>query len=269
MKLDDICWSAVRAGVAVMILASTPGYAADTPSAEDEERARRTEYIQKALKGEASPVPGKRMVSAGTGFYVAPQRILTNGHVVEGCAALTLRGADGRTIVAAMVTQDKAQDLALMSAESAQPVSVATFRASVVYTAGDIINTIGYPDQGLPRIEPFLTKGLILGPENRDGRPSRFAIRADIRQGNSGGPVFDSRGTIIGIINARIDTVSVYKKTGRSVDKVGFAIANGPIFDFLARHGVKPAIDDSRTMTPEPDLLAKVKPFTVRVSCWR
>ena len=68
-----------------------PSRAADTPSASDAERAR-IEYIQRALKGEPSPVPGKRIMSAGTGFYVTPQRILTNRHVVDGCAGVTLRG---------------------------------------------------------------------------------------------------------------------------------------------------------------------------------
>jgi len=252
----------------VAITAPTGGHAADTPSASDAERAR-IEYIQRALKGEPSPVPGKRIVSAGTGFYVTPQRILTNRHVVDGCAGVTLRGIDGQTVVATVSAVDKAQDLALVSSGTEHSSAVAAFRPSVGYTAGDIIGTIGYPDQGMPRIEPFLTRGLVLGPDRQDGKPARFAVRADIRPGNSGGPVFDPQGTVIGIMNAKIDTVSIYKKTGKTVDNIGFAIANGPIFDFLSRQGIKPAVVDSRAMTPEPDLLAKVKPFTVRLACWR
>jgi S1-C subfamily serine protease len=239
----------------------------ESPSADEAAKQARIEYIQRALKGEASPVPGKRVVSAGTGFYVTAQRVLTNRHVVDGCAGLTLRGIDGKTVVVTIAATDKTQDLALVNTSHAPSTSIATFRPSA-YRAGDIIGTIGYPDQGLPRIVPFLTRGLVLGPDHQ-GKPVRFAVRADIRPGNSGGPVFDPQGVVIGIMNAKIDTVSVYKKTGRTVDNIGFAIATGPIFDFLARHGVKPIMNESRMTTPESDLLDKVKPFTVRLSCWR
>src|SRR6185295_3047736 len=67
---------------------------ADTPKLSDAERAR-IEYVQKALKGEASPVPGRRMIGSGTGFFVAPQHVLTAHHVIERCAVLTIRGNDG------------------------------------------------------------------------------------------------------------------------------------------------------------------------------
>lgn len=260
--------AALSCCVAAVVMAA-PSRAADPPDASDAERAR-IEYIQKALKGEPSPVPGKRIVSAGTGFYVTPQRILTNRHVVDGCASVTMRGTDGQNGVATVAAIDRTQDLALVNTAANHPgAAVAVFRPTTGYLAGDIIGTIGFPDQGMPRIEPFLTKGLVLGPDRKDGKPSRFAVRADIRPGNSGGPVFDPQGLVIGIMNAKLDTVSVYKQTGKTIDNVGFAIANGPIFEFLGRHGVKPMAANAGLTTIEPDLLAKVKPFTVRLACWR
>ncbi len=251
------------AGVTVTRADETPGNASDTEKS-------RIEYIQKALKGEPSPVPGKRIVSAGTGFYVTPQRILTNRHVVDGCASVTTRGPDGQNAVATVAAIDKVQDLALVNAAPDHTgAAIAIFRPTSNYLAGDIIGTIGFPDQGMPRIEPFLTKGLVLGPDRKDGKPSRFAVRADIRPGNSGGPVFDPQGLVIGIMNAKLDTVNVYKQTGKTIDNVGFAIANGPIFAFLSQHGVKPTVTNAGPTAIEPDLLAKVKPFTVRLACWR
>ena len=75
---------------------------ADTPKLSEAEQAR-TEYLQKALKGEASPVPGRRMIGSGTGFFVAPQRVLTAQHVIERCAVVTIRGGDGKTVMAERV----------------------------------------------------------------------------------------------------------------------------------------------------------------------
>lgn len=258
---------------AILIVALTllsfvaPAWAND-PSAEEAERARRIEYIQKAVKGDVSPVPGRKMVSAATGFYIAPRTILTNRHVVAGCAAVTIRGIEGKTLVGTVQAMDKKEDLALISSETT-PERTATFRAATSYTTGAAVATIGFPDQGLPRIEPFLTKGTVLGPDRDDGRASRFVIKADIRQGNSGGPVFDTQGTVIGILNAKIDSVRTYRATGRSVDNVGFAIANGPVFNFLAKQKVVLTLNESRVIVPESDLLAAVKSYTVRVGCWR
>lgn len=263
----------MTAAVMCAALAAAPSVNSQTadqqPSASDAERAR-IDYIQRALKGEPSPVPGKRIVSAGTGFFVTPQRILTNRHVVDGCAGVTMRSTDGQNVVATVAAIDKTQDLALVTAAANHPgAAVATFRPTTGYLTGDIIGTIGFPDQGMPRIEPFLTKGLVLGPDRKDGKPSRFAVRADIRPGNSGGPVLDAQGLVIGIMNAKLDTVSVYKQTGKTIDNVGFAIANGPIFEFLGQHGVKPTMASAGLTAMEPDLLAKVKPFIVRLACWR
>src|SRR5262245_53949387 len=98
---------------------------ADKPLS-DAERAR-IEYVQKALKGEPSPVPGRRMIGSGTGFFVAPQRVLTAYHVIERCAVLTIRGNDGKTVTAERVADEKKRDLALISVQAAA-VSIATFR---------------------------------------------------------------------------------------------------------------------------------------------
>lgn len=249
------------------IFFATAAVLADTPAAFDAERAR-IEYIQKALKGEASPVPGRRMIGSGTGFFVAPHRVLTNHHVVERCTALTVRGNDGKTLTAELVADEKKRDLALISTE-AVAVSIATFRPTTTTRTGEPVAAVGYPDQGLPRIEPFLTVGTMAGADRADGS-SRFVIRADVRPGNSGGPVLDERGQVVGVVNAKIDTVRVYQRTGQTIDNVGFAIATGPVLDFLRQSGVKPSQAEAPpVLGTGDDLLAKARQFTVRVVCWQ
>lgn len=258
-------WRACLAGGAIFFASAAVW--ADTPAPSDAERAR-IEYIQKALKGEPPPVPGRRLIGNGTGFFVAPGRVLTNHHVVERCSALTVRGIDGKTVTAEVAADEKARDLALLNTE-AVAVAVASFRPTVTTHTGEAVATIGYPDQGLPRIEPFLTVGTMAAADRPDG-PSRFLIRADVRPGNSGGPVLDERGQVVGVVNAKVDTVRVYQRTGQTIDNVGFAIATDPVLDFLKRSGVKPSQAAATTIlgTGE-DLLVKAKQFTVRVGCWQ
>lgn len=258
-------WRACLAGGAIVL--ATTATLADTPVPTDAERAR-IEYIQKALKGEASPVPGRHVIGNGTGFFVAPHRVLTNHHVVERCTALTVRGVDGKTITAEVIADEKSRDLALISTD-AVAVAVASFRATASTRIGEAVATVGYPDQGLPRIEPFLTVGTMAASDRAQG-PSRFVIRADVRPGNSGGPVLDDRGQVVGVVNAKINTVSVYQRTGQTIDNVGFAIATDPVLDFLKRSGVQPSqAEATRILGTGEDLLTKAKQFTVRVGCWQ
>ena len=250
-----------------MTLFATAAALADAPMPSDAERAR-IEYIQKALKGEASPFPGRRIIGNGTGFFVAPHRVLTNHHVVERCAALTLRGVDGKTVTADVAAYEKAHDLALINTEG-EAAAIAAFRPTAATRTGEALATVGYPDQGLPRIEPFLTVGIMAAVDRADG-PSHFAIRADVRPGNSGGPVLDERGHVIGVMKAKIDPVRVYQRTGQTVDNVGFAIATGPVVEFLRRNGIKPSQADATPVVGTGEaLLTKAKQFTVRVACWQ
>jgi S1-C subfamily serine protease len=240
---------------------------ADTPSRLDAERAR-AEYVQKALKGETSPVPGRRMIGSGTGFFVAPQRVLTANHVVERCAALTIRGNDGKTVAAERVADEKKRDLALIGIQSLA-ASIATFRPTDTTRTGEAVATVGYPNHGLPRIEPFLTAGT-MGPADRADGPSRFAIRADVRAGNSGGPVLDQYGQVVGVVTAKIDTVRVYQRTGQDIQELGFAMATGPVLEFLRQSGIEPSLAEaSPSLGIGEQLLDKARQFTVRVGCWQ
>ena len=237
-------------------------------SADTEAERARMEYVQKALKGEPSPVPGRNMISSGTGFFVAPQRVLTAHHVIESCAVLTIRGNDGKTVTAERVADEKKRDLALISVQ-AVAVSIATFRPTDTIRIGAAVATVGYPLHGLPRIEPFLTAGTMAATDRPDG-PSRFAIQADVRPGNSGGPVLDEYGQVVGVVSAKIDTVRVYQRTGQDIQKVGFAIATGPVLEFLKQSGIEPSpAETSPSLGMGEELLGKARQFTVRVGCWQ
>jgi S1-C subfamily serine protease len=240
-------------------------------TAEQAERIR-VERIERRRQLLAQPrkpiIAGHRLRGIGTAFFVDRNgMLLTNNHVVDGCAAISVETPDGRSAQARLIDTQPADDLALIQT-SLVPTSIATFLAAPDLRPDDPVSVVGYPDQGMAPIKPLTTTGR-LGPAGLppDGRPL-FHINADIRHGNSGGPVVDDRALVIGVVFAKIDTVSVYQNTGRKVRFIGAVIDNRAVFDLLERNDVGyrkapggPKVDAGR-------IDAAARAIVVRAGCW-
>ncbi len=177
----------------------------------------------------------------GSGVIIgADGRILTNNHVVSGADELTVTLADGRAVPASVVGTDPSSDLAVIQAEGVSGLTPAKFGDSAAVRVGDEVIAIGSP-AGLrgtvtTGIVSALDRDVTVAGEQRRG-PSPYlrsgagstvtyqAIQTDasINQGNSGGPLFNSAGEVIGINSAIYSPVSGPDGSAGSVG-IGFAI---------------------------------------------
>jgi putative serine protease PepD len=178
----------------------------------------------------------------GSGVILSPDgRILTNNHVVDGADNLTVTLADGKKVNASVVSTDPAHDLAVVQAEGVSGLTPATFADSDSVRVGDEVIAIGSP-LGL---QNTVTTGIVsaLGREvtasnedeqqrtpfpmadNDSSEVSYKAIQTDasINQGNSGGPLFNTNGEVIGINSAMYSPVTGPDGSAGSVG-IGFAI---------------------------------------------
>ena len=164
--------------------------------------------------GENEPKP----VSSGSGAIIDAREgiVVTNNHVVEGGRKFTVDLADGRIFDAVLIGSDKATDLAVLKFEATGLSEIEIVNSDQLRT-GDLAFAVGYP-LGL---DQTLTMGVISGL-GRSGMGDRIEdyIQTDaaVNSGNSGGPLLDSRGRLIGI------NTSILSGGGGGNDGIAFAV---------------------------------------------
>ncbi|WP_215761379.1 DegQ family serine endoprotease [Acetobacter sp. P1H12_c] len=161
--------------------------------------------------------PPRRMQALGSGFIIDPAGyIVTNNHVIRHADKITVTLQDNTVLTARAVGHDDRTDLALLKVESKKPLPAVHFGDSDKRRVGDWVLAIGNPFG----LSGTVTAGIISSRgRNIDQGPYDDFIQTDapINKGNSGGPLFDMDGNVIGVNTA------IYSPSGGSVG-IGFSI---------------------------------------------
>ncbi|MDW3209088.1 MAG: serine protease [Reichenbachiella sp.] len=149
-------------------------------------------------------------VSSGTGFAISPDGyIVTNYHVIEGATKITVFGVNEnftRKYSATVMTSDKINDLAIIRIQDSDFSSIVDIPYNVNTSLSDVgesVSVLGYPLRASMGDEIKLTTGIISARTGFQGDISSYQISAPVQPGNSGGPVFDQKGNLIGVISAK------------------------------------------------------------------
>ena len=247
-------------------LGPPPGSISALPSATPDTSAARDDYVAQSLSERAPEgVGSRRLAGVGTGFYVSSDEILTNFHVAGKCGAVTVGNeTEGHEAVATVVAGDPAVDLLLLRTDR-HVGAPARFAAGALDSP---LSVVGYPEHGLPvrvaEVSPVSARPSTVGTSD-----VHYRFDGEVRRGNSGSPVLNGSGAVVGVVVMKVDTVEVYQKTGAVVDNIGVAISNRAVLDFLRANRVE--IEKSEggvTLVPEL-LLDKAHGFVRQIGCWR
>lgn len=195
----------------------------------------------------------KPQFSFGTCFAISSNFLLTSYHVVKDAKNIRIRGINGKfdtTYSAELRYFDEEHDIAFLNISrnySNQKINIPYSIKQEPSDVGDNIFVLGYPLQNTMGQEIKLTTGIISSNSGFLGDTTLFQISAPIQPGNSGGPLFDNNGNLIGIIEAK----------HKNADNVGYAVKLNFIKAFLKEQ----KINLSSTKPIPMELSKKVKLF--------
>ncbi len=190
----------------------------------------------------------------GTGFALKGSYVITNHHVVDGARSLKVRGVKGdftKMYNAVVVAVDAAHDMALIRIEDSKFAGFGeipyTIKTDLSEVGGDIF-VMGYPMMSTMGEEVKLTTGIISSRSGFMGDVSAYQVSAPIQPGNSGGPLFDGNGDVVGIVNAKHN----------KADNAGYAIKS-PYMRIFIQNSIETNIIPTNRKMVGWSLINKVK----------
>ncbi len=211
----------------------------------------------------------KRRSSAGTGMVVSNKgHVLTNHHVIRGCRRIGVTMLGEPETEAKVLKSDKKNDLAILKIGSDIPAeNIAHFREGRRLKAGEAIAVYGFPLPGTLSVSGNIVSGHISSLAGLRDDARFVQISSPIQPGNSGGPLIDSAGQVIGVVTAKLDELKFAGATGSMPQNVNFAIKSNVALNFMDAHSIPyqtSSLDEEHTLTK---LVEAAKKYTVHVKC--
>ena len=166
----------------------------------------------------------------GSGFLLKGGYVVTCWHVADKAQKISV-SCQGKDFPASVVQKDVGNDIAILRVEGAETGASLSFTDSV--KLGAQVFTMGFPHPGLQGSDVKFTTGSISGLTGPGNTPVYYQISAPLQSGNSGGPLFDEYGNLVGIVAAKLDSLKMLAATGDLTQNVNYAIKSDYLIPLL------------------------------------
>jgi uncharacterized protein len=222
-------------------------------------RAKSEETGQKQLKTPDGPK------GSGTGIFLTNDGlILTAAHVVRDSTMIKVGTHQGLK-TAWVVKLDNFNDLALLKCEGI--FQSAPVKSSSGIKLGQSVFTIGFPNIEFQGFSPKMTKGEINSLSGLQDDPRHWQISVPVQPGNSGGPLFDEAGNVVGVVLSKLDAIKVAKFTGDLPQNVNYALKSIYALPLLEPFGANLAPESRVSSSPNKleDVVERVQGAVVLI----
>jgi len=184
--------------------------------------ANKPEIVSSEKNDEAGiPEPLRGISASGSGFFVGSNGyFITNAHVVKDAQKVVVFHG-GIKLDSTLILVDEDNDLALLKVEKKVKGITLARRSAVL---GQDVFTIGFPQPLIQGLSPKMTKGIISSIKGMRDEDRVFQVDSAIQPGNSGGPLCDSSGNLLGVVVSKLDEMKTAQVTGSISQNVNYAI---------------------------------------------
>ena len=198
----------------------------------------------------------------GTGFAIHDKYIVTNHHVANGAKTIEVFGVNGdfkTSCTAKVIAFDKTNDLAILEVNTCNLGKIPYNVKTDILDVGENIFVLGYPETTLMGEELKVTTGIISAKTGFNGDVSSYYISAPTYQGNSGSPLFDDNGNVIGIIKSGI----------RDKENVNYAVKALYLKNLIESSDIKIPLQVDNTIAnlPLSEKVKKVRNYVYLIKC--
>lgn len=218
-----------------------------------------------SISSEPTTEPGQSRSSSGSGYFVSNQgHIGTNAHVISDCGIINVVG-HGRAFV---VKVDEVNDLAIIQVNTQKSHAVASFRPIPV-RRGEQVYVLGFPFGALLGDNLTISEGIVSSLAGIGGDVRHFNLSAPVQPGNSGGPVLDASGAIIGTVVSKLDAIKTLELAGSLPENVNFAVRGNMMAALMASVNVEPdySLANDGEGKNAADIASEAENFTVQITC--
>jgi S1-C subfamily serine protease len=207
--------------------------------------------------------------TSGTGFYVTSNYIITNEHVVRGCSSISIRGGIKPTY-ASVRAVDKVNDLALLKTPQV-PERIAQLRGGdAPLKKGEEVTVMGYPLERGIRGQYLVKKAVVTDTHDIYDGTDRIEFTDSVEKGNSGGPLMDNNGNVVGVVVGKMSFYLADDSSGieaKPVKTSSMAISLESLRSFLTANKVYYSTDNTIYNYPDKWVEHKAKKYIVNVHC--
>jgi S1-C subfamily serine protease len=187
------------------------------------------------LQPDPQSTPDFRIIATGTGFAVNKNYVVTAEHVLENCNSVSIKHGH-KELDAQTVARDSSNDLGLIRLAEPFP-NTAKLRGGKMIRLGEMVANYGYPLFGQLSSSATITQGNINNLSGAGNDSTVIQFDAPTQPGNSGGPILDSSGNVVGVA-IQILSKKYADATGHIAQNVNFAVKSNIVENFLQSNNV-------------------------------
>ena len=185
-----------------------------------------------SLSANATELQTSENQTIASGFFINDAGfIVTSYHVIKNKTKIFVLISKTKGYPATIVKTDPELDLALLKINAITPFVYLSHSKGV--PPGMDVVTIGYPQVSLLGLNPKITKGIVNSDSGIKDDKSSFQFSAEVQKGNSGGPLIAPGGTVVGVVQSKLDALKLSEKTNDLTQNVNFATKSSVLLKFL------------------------------------